>query len=315
MDYQLLGKTGITVSALGVGTGGPSRVGLRTGGDDENAKQLLRLAVDHGVNFIDTAGGYGTEELTGQAIKGLPRRELVLSTKISDYENLTGQTLEKSVDDRLAALGTDYIDVLHFHAVTAESYEWVRSELAPALLRCKEHGKIRATGITERFNYDPDHRMLTRALEDDIWDVMMIGYNILNQSARPVLFPGTLARGTGVLDMFAVRLALSKPDRLRAVMNELCEAGHVSRTELEEAGGTMEDPLGWVVRESDARTLPEAAYRFVRQEEAVHVTLCGTGSADHLLANIEAVQLPPLDGAVTEKLRRLFRNVDGITGQ
>ena len=315
MDYQLLGKTGITVSALGIGTGGPSRVGLRTGGDQAQAQRIIRTALDYGVNFIDTAEAYGTEETTGAALVGLPRRELVISTKISTWEEMTAADVEQKVDDRLRALGTDYIDILHLHAVIIEDYRRVYDELVPGLLRCKEKGKIRCLGLTERFNADPSHKMLSRALQDEVWDVVMVGYNVLNQSARETLFPQLLARGTGVLDMFAVRLALSKPDRLRAVVDELLRTGAVSREELQAAGGTPEDPLGWVLRESDAQTLPEAAYRFVRHEEAVHVTLSGTGSVDHLLQNIEAVQLPPLDQAVTEKLRHLFRNVDGITGQ
>lgn len=315
MDYQLLGKTGITVSALGIGTGGPSRVGLRTGGDQAQAQRIIRTALDYGVNFIDTAEAYGTEETTGAALVGLPRRELVISTKISTWEEMTAADVEQKVDDRLRALGTDYIDILHLHAVIIEDYRRVYDELVPGLLRCKEKGKIRCLGLTERFNADPSHKMLSRALQDEVWDVVMVGYNVLNQSARETLFPQLLTHGTGVLDMFAVRLALSKPDRLRAVVDELLRTGAVSREELRAAGGTPEDPLGWVLRESDAQTLPEAAYRFVRHEEAVHVTLSGTGSVDHLLQNIEAVQLPPLDQAVTEKLRYLFRNVNGITGQ
>ena len=315
MDYLILGKTGITVSALGIGTGGPSRVGLRTGGDEQSARTILRLAVDHGVTFVDTAEAYGTEELTGSALEGLPRRELVLSTKISHWEKLTADTVEAAVDARLMALRTDYLDVCHFHAVPAANYDWLCEELAPALLRCKEAGKIRATGITEAFNPDPSHQMLNRAVEDDIWDVIMVGYNMLNQSARTTVLPTALRRGLGVLDMFAVRLALSRTERLVEVIEELCRAGHLSRAELEQAGGTAADPLGWVVRESDAQTLAEAAYRFVRHEEAVHVTLSGTGNVDHLMQNIEAVQLPPLDRAVTEKLRHLFRNVDSVSGE
>lgn len=315
MDYQLLGKTGMTVSALGVGTGGPSRVGLRTGGNEANARQIIRTAIDHGVNFIDTAEDYGTEETTGAALEGLPRRELVISTKISSWEAMTAADVERKVDERLTALRTDYIDILHLHAVILPDYDRLSAEIVPGLVRCKEAGKIRAIGVTERFNADPAHSMLARAANDDVWDVVMVGFNILNQSARDTLFPSFLRRGTGVLDMFAVRLALSKPERLREVVNELLRSGTVSQADLEAAGGTPEDPLGWVVRESDAQTLPEAAYRFVRHEEAVHVTLSGTGSVDHLLANIEAVQLPPLDQAVTEKLRHLFRNVDRITGQ
>ena len=315
MDYQLLGKSGITVSAIGIGTGGPSRVGLRTGSDEAAARDLIATGFDHGVNFIDTAEAYGTENVVGTAIAGLPRGELVLSTKISQWESLSSRSVVDAVHVRLTALRTDYLDICHFHAVPVDRYDWLCENLVPALVKCKEQGSIRALGITEAFNPDPSHRTLTRAVDDPFWDVMMVGYNILNQSAASLVFPSARASGVGVLGMFAVRLALTKPERLRQVVLELCDTNRVSLEELEEAGGTTEDPLGWVVRDSDARTLTEAAYRFVRHEEAVHVTLTGTGNPDHLLENIDAVQKPPLNETVVRKLRHLFRNVDGISGQ
>jgi aryl-alcohol dehydrogenase-like predicted oxidoreductase len=157
--------------------------------------------------------------------------------------------------------------------------------------------------------------MLERALRDDLWDVIMVGFNVLNQSARDRVLARTRASGVGVLDMFAVRLALSRPERLLDVINGLVSDGAITIDQLRDAGGTMEDPLGWVVRDSDADTLVEAAYRFVRHEPGIDVTLTGTGTLEHLLANITAIQMPPLPDDVVARLKRLFSAVDSVSGQ
>jgi aryl-alcohol dehydrogenase-like predicted oxidoreductase len=315
MDYQLLGSTGVTVSAMGVGAGGPSQLGLRGGGDEDNAVRVIREAIDLGVNFIDTAEAYRTEAAVGKAIQGIRREEIVLSTKISHWENLDADGVVASVEDRLRLLGTDYLDICHFHAVENDKYDHVAERLRPGLERAREQGKVRLLGVTEMFNAEPGHEMLSRATESGIWDVVMVGYNVMNQSALDRVFPHTLRHGTGVLDMFAVRLALSRAERLAEVMGELIASGKVTNEAIEEAGGTPEDPLGWVVRESDAETLVEAAYRFVRHEEAIHVTLSGTGNVLHMRENVETMQKPPLDQKVVEKLKKLFAGVDSVTAQ
>lgn len=315
MDYQLLGATGLTVSALGIGCGGPSKLGLRGGGEHNDAVAVVREALDRGVNFIDTAEAYGTEPVVAEAIRGIDRETLVVSTKISHYEELDSSGVVASVDARLRELGTEYLDICHFHAVTLERYERVAGELRDGLLKARDAGKVRFLGVTEMFNHDPGHTMLATACDSNLWDVVMVGFNVLNQSARGRVFPQTLRRGIGVLDMFAVRLALSRAERLVEVMDSLVASGAITREAIEEAGGTREAPLGWVVEESDAETLVEAAYRFVRHEEAIHVTLSGTGNLDHLRQNIATVQLPPLPAPVVQKLVHLFEGVDSVSAQ
>ncbi len=315
MDYQPLGNTGLSVSVLGIGTGGPSRVGLRTGGTQEDAARLIRAAIDHGVNVIDTAEAYGTEPLVGCVLQDLPRDEVVVSTKISHWENLAPRALQRKVDERLQLLRTDYVDICHLHAVRPEQYPYVVEQLYPALLRAKEAGKIRLLGVTEMFNQDPAHQMLAQAVADRIWDVLMVGFSILNQSARGRVLKAAQERGTGILGMFAVRLALSRRQRLAEVINELVEQGVMSRPEIAEAGGTPDDPLRFVAGDPDVQDLVEAAYRFVRHEPGIHVTLSGTGDHNHLMANLSSAQCPPLSPALYATLRSLFRNVDSVTGQ
>ena len=92
MEYTTLGKTGLKVSVVGLGCGGPSRLGLRDNADSqERAIGIVRQAIDLGVNFIDTAQSYGTEGIVGKAIAGTPRDQLVISTK------RLSQTLSKQI--------------------------------------------------------------------------------------------------------------------------------------------------------------------------------------------------------------------------
>ena len=90
-----------------------------------------------------------------------------------------------SLEASLKRLETDYVDIYSLHGVAADEYDYLTSEIFPSLQQLKTEGKIRFIGITEAFHSDPGHEMLQRALKDDIWDVIMVGINILNQSARP----------------------------------------------------------------------------------------------------------------------------------
>ena len=312
MDYTTLGRTGLKVSVAGLGCGGPSRLGLRANKSAKEAAALVRRAIDVGVNFLDTAEVYGTEEIVGKALEAIPRDRVVISTKkafpLSDPANPAGE-LRKGLEQSLKRLKSDYIDVYHAHGVEPQDYGYVSDRLVPEMLKLKEEGKIRFLGITEAFVEDMDHRMLQQALKEGYWDVIMVGYNMLNQSARTKILPGTLKENVGTLVMFAVRRALSRPERLREVWADLVQKGLVAGNACD-----PEDPLNFLLREGKASTIVDAAYRFCRHEPGVHVVLSGTGSADHLKANIESLTKPPLPESVTARLRETFARVDCITG-
>ena len=81
MEYRSLGKTGLNVSVAGLGCGGNSRLGLGRGASVDDCVAVVRTAVDLGVNFLDTAEAYGTEEIVGAAARSYDRDRLVISTK------------------------------------------------------------------------------------------------------------------------------------------------------------------------------------------------------------------------------------------
>src|SRR5689334_5494844 len=171
MIYTTLGKTNLRVSVAGLGTGGFSRLGLKTGKTEDEAARLIHEAVGLGVNFIDTATSYGTEGVAGRALKTIPRDSVVIATK-TQFRGKVWRTPEQvigSLDDSLRLMGTDYVDVFNLHGVELPEYDHALYVMAPALLKEKEKGKFRHLGLTENPIVDHTNAMLKRALNDPVW--------------------------------------------------------------------------------------------------------------------------------------------------
>lgn len=310
MEHTTLGRTGLRVSVAGLGCGGFSRLGLGTGGSEEDAVALVREAFDLGVNFFDTAAAYGTEAVLGRALKSMPRERVVIATKAPFSLSANGSDPARAVealDRSLRQLGTDYIDVYQLHGVSPGSYDHALDRIAPVLLRERDKGKFRHLGITETAPGDPTHTMLRRAAEDGVWDVVMVGFHMMHQNARKRVFPLTRRHGVGTLVMFAVRNIFSRPERLRATMRELAAAGEVPSWLADKP-----EPLDFLVHDGGASSVIDAAYRFVRHEPGVDVVLFGTGDRAHLHSNIASILKPPLPEADRQRLRRLFGRLVGV---
>lgn len=310
MEYTTLGRTGLRVSVAGLGCGGFSRLGLTAGLGDDHAIGIVRQALDQGINVIDTAAVYGTEEVIGKALRGVGRDSVVLCTKASKPASDNDFTVTKileSLDGSLKRLGTDYVDVFQLHAVPPTAYDHVRDEIAPALLREKEKGKFRFLGITETSPNDHEQRMLNRATRDGIWDTAMLAFNLMNQVARTQVFPHTLASGVGTLMMFAVRSIFARPQQLRDAVRDLAAQGLVP-ADL----ASRENPLDFLIHEGGATSVTDAAYRYVRHEPGVNVVLFGTGSVDHLKTNVASILSPPVPEADRARLASLFSHLRGV---
>ena len=313
MEYVTLGRTGLRVSVLGLGGGGHSRLGQRTGAGEAQSVAIVRRALERGVNFVDTAEAYGTEPLVGAALQGIQHGDVILSTKKSVADNgrpVTAAELARGLEASLTRLQTDYVDVYHLHGVRADQYDHAVAELVPAMLKLRDEGKIRFLGITEAFGPDPGHTMMARAVHDDYWDVVMVGFNILNQSARERVFAETQRRKIGVLCMFAVRDALSRPEKLRQTIGELVQQGLIDREAVDQ-----QDPLGFLTAIDGVGSLPDAAYRFCRAEPGIDVVLSGTGNMQHLEENVRSILSPPLPADVRQRLIDIFARVDNVSGQ
>jgi aryl-alcohol dehydrogenase-like predicted oxidoreductase len=310
MQYTTLGRTGLRVSVAGLGTGGFSRMGLKSGKTEDESARLILDAIDLGVNFIDTAPPYGTEGVVGKALKNIRRDQVVVATKAFIHRNDEWSTPERvvaSIDNSLRLLGTDYIDVFNLHGIEAYEYDYALNTIAPVLLKEKQKGKIRHIGLTENPIVDFTNEMLKRAVRDPIWEVYMVGFHMMHQGARTNVFPVTRQKGIGTLIMFAVRSIFADPPRVAREMKELARKGLV-----EKWLGETDDPLGFLVHPGGAANMIDAAYRFVRHEPGVDVVLFGTGDATHLRSNVDSLLKPPLPEADRAKLVALFGHLEGI---
>lgn len=317
MDTTILGRTGLKVSAVVLGAGGNSRLGLRRGGSEAEAIDLVRAALDRGINFIDTAPVYGTEEVVGAGIEGR-RDSVIVATKArctvqgSSYESreyVGPGEMRRSVENSLRALHTDHIDILQLHGVRPHQYEFCRNELLPELQQLRDEGKLRFLGLTEAFGADEEHKMAQSAVADGVWDVLMLGCNFVNPSIARFVLPQATEQNIGMMAMYAVRGALARKETLNSLVAKLVAKGEVPSDMLDPS-----DPLGFLLENGVAGSLTEAAYRYCRYVPGISVVMTGTGSLAHLEENIAAINGAPLPADVLDRLSDAFGKVTSATG-
>lgn len=318
MEYSILGRTGLKVSVAGLGGGGYSRLGQKYNRPIEESVSIVHRALDWGINLLDTAESYRTEPIIGKAISSRERSKLILSTKkkisvggrFRRKRLIRARDLEQGLNHSLKKLKTDYIDIYHLHGVSPHDYDYVKHEFLPVLLKFKESGKVRFIGITEGFASDPGHQMLSRAVEDDCWDVLMLGFNLLNPSARKQVLQQALAKNIGIFCVFAVRKVLSNPATLKPLIQEMIKNSLLDPKKID-----PHTPLSFIVENGEASSLANAAYRFCRHEPGIHSVLFGTGNGQHLEKNIHALLQGPLSAHTQGLLDDIFGHIDQISGQ
>ena len=294
MEYRRLGRTNLRVSLLGLGSGGRSQLGQAHGVEQAGITAIVRRALDMGVNVIDTSPDYGNSEaLLGNALAGVSRDSYVLCTKFWPVRNdavRSAATFRASFEASLERLQTDYVDVMYLHGVPPAWLERVLDELLEPLQQLQREGKARFLGVTEQFATDHEHLMARTVLPRGIFDVAMIGYNVLSPVPASHVFPLAEAHDVGVVVMCAVRGVLLSPQRIREVVAEWKDEGLLPRDAVPD-----DEPLGWLVGPW-ADSVPAAAYKFAADHPAIGTVLTGTGRIAHLEANAEAIlgtRLPP----------------------
>jgi aryl-alcohol dehydrogenase-like predicted oxidoreductase len=310
MVYTTLGRTGLRVSVAGLGCGGFSRLGQGQGRSVAQSVDVVRAALDAGVNFIDAAEHYRTESIVGQAIRPGERDRVVLSTKtlvVESGQRRTSAQVVASLHGSLRRLKTDRVDVFHLHAVPPQHVDHAVEVLAPALLKERDAGRIGHLGITETAPRDHEHLALPQAMASGLFDVVMVAFHLMHQNARERVFPLTQAQRVGTLLMFAVRQVFSQPDRLQATLADLVERG--------ELPAALRDPasaLGFLAGPRGPAGLVDAAYRYARHEPGVDVVLFGTGSVEHLHANVQSILADPLPPQALALARQRFGHLVGV---
>ncbi len=156
MKYRRLGKTGLEVSLVSFGSGGPSKLGLNTGLTLQEQDHLIKSVLDLGINLIDSSEMYGdSETILGKSLSGIDRESYYLATKCA-YKTRDGkirspEEIMSSIDRSLNRLSTDYIDIMQFHVLNSNDYHRVVDELYPVMVQARDKGKIRFIGFSEQF--------------------------------------------------------------------------------------------------------------------------------------------------------------------
>jgi aryl-alcohol dehydrogenase-like predicted oxidoreductase len=192
MAKTQIGKTELYVNPVGLGTNAVGGHNIFPNLDEEAGKEVVRTAINHGLDFIDSAYLYGkgrSEELIGEVVREAGNRDnLVIASKVSPVFNGDDMVndnspafLKEEVEKSLKRLNTDYVDLMYIHYPDGKTPE---AEAVGALKELKDEGKIRAIGLS---NFSIDQ--LKNANADGYVDVYQGEYSLINRSAEEELLP------------------------------------------------------------------------------------------------------------------------------
>ena len=295
MLYRTLGKSGIKVSIVAYGGGGPSQFGKAAGLTANQRRDLIARALDLGINLFDTSVNYGDSEIwLGQALKGRPRDSFLIATKWSwrsGGDQLPNpESLVASVEQSMKRLHTDVIDIMQIHGILGARYAEITERYASTLLKLKEEGKARLIGFSEMLVEDPRHTVPTMALEQhpELWDTIMLKYGVLNQYAAKKALPLAQKHGLAILNMAPVRFTLTRKHEYGQLLDAWREQG-----EIDVDHRKIRDGLDWLVGE-DVPSIIAAGYKFAASHPAISTVISGTSNIDHLEDNVAALEDPTL---------------------
>ncbi|HEX6322912.1 MAG TPA: aldo/keto reductase [Vicinamibacterales bacterium] len=311
MRYRTFGRLDWQVSEIGFGTWG---MGGWSGSDDAESLAALDRAVALGCNFFDTALAYGTgksEQLVGRMLRRHPGEQLYVATKVPPKNLKWPGRASTPADDAFPAdhirsctetslrnLGVERIDLQQLHVWSdawADDEGWRREAE-----RLKTEGLIRGFGISVN-RWEPAN--VLRALETGLVDSVQVVYNVFDQAPEDELFPACRARGVAVIARVPFdegsltgtltagtrwpeadwRNTYFTPDNLRATLARVDELA-------------ADLPEGMV--------MPEAALRFILENEDVATVIPGMRKPGHVEANLAASDGRRLGPAALARLRK-----------
>ncbi|WP_214808431.1 aldo/keto reductase [Exiguobacterium sp. s102] len=212
MDTKVkLGKSDLMVHPIGLGTNAVGGHNLYPNLDEQAGRDLVRVALMNGINFLDTAFIYGpkrSEELVGETwSETVERKDVILATKgahkIVDDEVVIDNSpefLKQSVEESLKRLKTDYIDLFYIHFPDEAT---PKDQAVAALAELKEQGKIRAIGVS---NFSLEQ--LKEANKDGHVDVYQGEYNLFKRDAEKEILPYIREHGISFVPYFPLAAGL-----------------------------------------------------------------------------------------------------------
>ena len=307
MKYRTLGRTGLRVSVIGLGTMvhaghfGPMK--------DSESLSAIEAALDLGVNFIDTSDAYGagcSETLLGKALKGR-RDKIILATKGGNVmvgpnrgkRNFSPDYIDSVLHGSLQRLQTDYIDLYQLHNPTVDIIE--RGEVWKLLERRKQEGKIRHYGVS--INTIDEG---VTAVKTGRSDAIQLEYNLLAQEPAERVFPLAQQANVGIIARVPLKRGiltgkLTQADEARFQGEDVRARsfkGEAFAKELAKA-----EQLRFLVHGA-VRTLCQAAIAFCIAHPAVSVVIPGARNAEQMRENAS--------GADVEIAREDLEKVAGL---
>jgi len=311
---RTLGKTGFKVSEIGFGAWA---IGGSWGTQkEEDSLAALNRALDLGVNFIDTAAGYGdgrSERIIGKVLAERGDQDrVIVTTKTpptpgpwppSPYcrweDRYSEKYLRKNVEERLRNLATDSIDVLLLHTWTRA---WNPDPKPLEILRkLQNEGKIRFFGISTP---EHDQNALVELIKGGWLDVVEVIYNIFEQEPAAELLPAAVENEVGVIarmpfDESALTGKLTEKTRFEEgdFRNRYFMGDRLKRT-VAEVKKVQDDLV------ESGYTLPQAALKFVLAHPAVSTSIPGMRNIQQVEANLGVSEMADMSEQLLGSLRK-----------
>ncbi|MDG5472596.1 aldo/keto reductase [Jeotgalibacillus sp. ET6] len=211
VNQSKLGNSNLVVNPIGLGTNAVGGHNIYPNLSEETGKEVVRTAIQHGINFLDTAFIYGperSEELIGEVLKEEGRRESVVLATKGAHKFVDGEVkfdnspafLKESVESSLRRLQTDYIDLFYIHFPDKTT---PKDEAVGALKELKDQGKIKSIGVS---NFSLDQ--LKEANKDGYVDVLQSEYNLFKRDAEKDLLPYTTEHNITFVPYFPLAAGL-----------------------------------------------------------------------------------------------------------
>ena len=315
MDYKKLGNTDIEVSTFALGCWPFAGGDVWGEQDDGDSIAAVHAALDAGINFFDTAEGYGagkSEQVLGEGLAGR-RQEAIIATKISP-PHLDPKLVEETCDNSLKHLGTDYIDLYQIHWPNHDiplDYQW------EALSRLVEKGKVRALGVC---NFAIDD--LTEALNAGECQSDQLPYNLAWRAIEYEIQPLCSESNIGIIcySPLAQGVLTGRYKNADEVPDGLARSRHYSKDRPQSShdeDGCEEELFEAVekiryVADQMQQPMASVALAWVRSRAAVLSLLIGARNPEELSWNIPAIdlKLPPDVSAelstITERVKEII---------
>ncbi len=302
MRYRILGNTGLRVSALSFGA---SSLGGVFGAIDEGqASEAVHRSLDLGVNFIDVSPYYGltlAETVLGRALRGIDRDRYILATKVGRYGpdfpdfDFSPGRVTRSVDESLARLGVEHIDLIQCHDVEFGDLDAIVGDTIPALRQLQRQGKVRFVGVTGL----PLASLRYIAQRVEIDTVLSYCHYQLNDTALADDLPFYQQRGIGVISASPLGMGLLSargtphwhpaPPQVKALCLQAAE-------HCKAKGASIE----------------RLAVQFAVDHPGIATTVVGSASPVQMQQNIAAMD-EPIDRALLAQVLDILKPVHNVT--